>query len=65
MYKDEDAEVVGYTTCGGCPGGYIEYAPDEMKRRAAEAIPLATSLLVGYASCRCTDHFKSFIEEKY
>jgi len=28
--KDTPLEVVGYTSCGGCPGGNIEYAPEEM-----------------------------------
>ncbi len=22
IYKDEEVELVGYTTCGGCPGEY-------------------------------------------
>jgi predicted metal-binding protein len=65
IYKNDEAEVVGYTTCGGCPGGNIEYAPEEMKKRGAEVIHLATGLLVGYPPCQWTDHFKSFIEEKY
>ena len=26
-YKGRDVELVGYTTCGGCPGGNIEYRP--------------------------------------
>jgi predicted metal-binding protein len=25
-YSDCEVEVVGFTTCGGCPGGNIEYA---------------------------------------
>ena len=29
IYKDEEVELVGYTTCGGCPGGNIEYVPEE------------------------------------
>ncbi|MCL4447178.1 MAG: CGGC domain-containing protein [Thermoplasmatales archaeon] len=65
IYKNDDTEVVGYTTCGGCPGGNVEYAPEEMKKRGAEVIHLATGLLVGYPPCQWTDHFKSFIEEKY
>ena len=35
-YKDRDVELVGFTTCGGCPGGNIEYAPEEMKKNGAE-----------------------------
>ncbi|MEZ5198934.1 MAG: CGGC domain-containing protein [Bacteroidales bacterium] len=63
--KDEDVELVGYTTCGGCPGGNIEYAPEEMKKNGAEVIHLATGLLVGYPPCPYISHFKGFIEDKY
>jgi predicted metal-binding protein len=44
---DEPLEIVGYTTCGGCPGGNIEYTPEEMLKNGAEAIHLATGFLVG------------------
>lgn len=63
--KNEDVELVGYTSCGGCPGGNIEYAPEEMKRNGAEVIHLATGFLVGYPPCPYLDHFKNFIPEKY
>lgn len=63
--QDEDIELVGYTTCGGCPGGNIEYAPEEMKKNGAEVIHLATGFLVGYPPCPYLDHFKKFIPEKY
>ncbi len=63
--KDEPLDVVGYTTCGGCPGGNIEYCPEEMIKNGAEAIHLATGLVVGYPPCPRIDHFKRFIEEKY
>lgn len=63
----EDTEVVvaGFTTCGGCPGGNIEYAPEEMKENGVEVIHLATGFVVGYPPCPYTAHFKAFIEEKY
>lgn len=64
-YKKEGVQIVGYTTCGGCPGGNVEYSPEEMKKRGAEVIHLATCLLVGYPPCPWTDHFKDFIKEKY
>jgi predicted metal-binding protein len=63
--KDEDVELVGYTNCGGCPGGNIEYAPEEMKKNGAELIHLATGFVVGYPPCPYIDHFKKFISEKY
>jgi len=63
--KDEDLEIAGYTSCGGCPGGNIEYAPEEMIKNGAEAIHLATGFVVGYPPCPYISHFKSFIEDKY
>ena len=51
LYKNEEIELVGYTTCGGCPGGNIEYAPIEMKKNGAEIVHLATGLVVGYPPC--------------
>ncbi len=58
-------EVVGYTSCGGCPGGNIEYAPAEMIKNGAQAIHLATGMIVGYPPCPRIDYFKKFIEDKY
>ncbi len=28
IYADHDVEVVGYTSCGGCPGGNVEYTSE-------------------------------------
>jgi predicted metal-binding protein len=64
-YGEREIEVIGYTTCGGCPGGNIEYAPEEMKKNGAEVIHLATGLLVGYPPCPYTGYFKRFIESYY
>lgn len=58
-------ELAAYTTCGGCPGGNIEYAPKEMLKNGVEVIHLATGLVVGYPPCPYIDHFKRFIEEEY
>ncbi len=63
--KEEDVELVGYTSCGGCPGGNIEYAPEEMIKNGAEVIHLATGLLVGYPPCPRVAHFKEFLEKRY
>lgn len=65
IYKDNEIELVGYTSCGGCPGGNIEYAPEEMKKNGAEVIHFATGMVVGYPPCPYIDHFKKFIETKY
>ena len=65
IYKDKEIELIGYTTCGGCPGGNIEYAPEEMKKNGAQTIHLATGMLVGYPPCPHIKYFKGFIENKY
>ena len=63
--KDEPLEIVGYSYCGNCPGGNIEYVPEEMKNNGVEVIHLATGLVVGYPPCPRIRHFKEFIETQY
>lgn len=64
-YKNREVEVVGYTSCDGCPGGNIEYAVEEMKGNGAAAIHLATGMVVGYPPCPHIIYFRDFITEKY
>lgn len=64
-YVDTEPELVGYTTCDGCPGGNIEYAGEEMVKNGAEVIHLATGLVVGYPPCPYIDTFKAFLEHRY
>jgi len=64
-YKDQAAEIAAFTTCGGCPGGNIEYAPEEMKKNGVTHVHFATGLLVGYPPCPYIEHFEKFIPEKY
>lgn len=61
----EAVEVVGYSTCGGCPGANIEHVPEEMKKNGAEAIHLATGFVVGYPPCPYLEDFKAFIEAAF
>jgi predicted metal-binding protein len=65
IYDGKDVELVGYTTCDGCPGGNIEYTADEMMRNGAEVIHFATGMLVGYPPCPYMDTFKKFLEQRY
>ena len=62
--KDENVEIVGYTSCGGCPGGNIEHASEEMKKNEVETVHLATGFVVGYPPCPHINYFKRFIKEK-
>ncbi len=64
-YQGEEVELVGYTTCDGCPGGNVEYAPAEMKKNGAQVIHLATGLVVGYPPCPRLKAFSEFITTKY
>jgi len=64
-YKDREVEIVGYTSCDGCPGGNIEYAPEEMQKNGADVIHFATGLVVGYPPCPYVEQFCDFIEAKY
>lgn len=64
-YKDQKIEIAAYTTCGGCPGGNIEYAPEEMQKNGVTHIHFATGFLVGYPPCPYMEYFKEFITEKY
>ncbi|HWQ22002.1 MAG TPA: CGGC domain-containing protein [Clostridia bacterium] len=65
IYAGRQVELVGCTTCGGCPGGNIEYAPAEMKKNGVTVIHLATGMLVGYPPCARIDYFRRFIREQY
>lgn len=65
IYADSDVELVGYTTCDGCPGGNIEYTGEEMVKNGVQVIHLATGMVVGYPPCPYIDTFKDFLEKKY
>lgn len=64
-YAGREAELVGFTTCGGCPGGNIEYAPEEMAKNGAEVVHLATGFVVGYPPCPHIEHFQAMIPRKF
>ncbi len=65
LYPGEEVEMVGYTTCGGCPGGNVEYSPAEMKKNGTDVIHLATGLVVGYPPCIRLQAFCELIPAKY
>jgi predicted metal-binding protein len=63
--KEEALELVGFSNCGGCPGGNIEYVPAEMIKNGAEVIHFATGMVVGYPPCQYINQFKEFVESHY
>jgi predicted metal-binding protein len=64
LYPDTEIELVGFTTCDGCPGGNIEYAGEEMVKNGAAVIHLATGMVVGYPPCPYIATFKAFLEKR-
>ena len=64
-YAGSEVELVGYTTCDGCPGGNVENAGEEMVKNGAQVVHLATGLLVGYPPCPYVDTFRRFLEIRY
>lgn len=62
---DEPLEIVGYSTCGGCPGGNVEHVPAEFLKNGCDVVHLATGLVVGYPPCPRIRDFKTFIETRY
>jgi len=65
IYEGREVELVGYATCGGCPGGNIEYAPEEMVKNGVQVIHLATGLIVGYPPCPRIAYWPEFIQQKH
>jgi predicted metal-binding protein len=65
IYRGKDVELAGYTRCGGCPGGNVEHAPEEMQKNGVKVVHFATGLIVGYPPCPHIEHFRDFVAAKY
>lgn len=48
-FKDvaEDIEIVGFISCGGCPGKKAVFRAKDMVRRGADTIALASCITLG------------------
>jgi predicted metal-binding protein len=64
IYREKEVELVGYTTCGGCPGGNIENCFEEMKKNGVQVVHLASGFFVGYPPCPHLTCFRDFIRER-
>lgn len=58
----EEVKIVGYSSCGGCPGGNVESVPHEFRKNGADVVHLATGLVVGYPPCPNIRRFRDYIE---
>ncbi len=63
--RKQHVEIVGYTTCDGCTGGNVEYAPEEIKKNGATVIHFTTGMFVGSPPCPHISYFRDFIRQKY
>lgn len=61
----EQVDIVGYSSCGGCPGGNVESVPAEFLKNGCDVVHLATGLVVGYPPCPYIRDFKAFIKSNY
>lgn len=62
---DDPVEIIGFSSCGGCPGGNVEDVPAEFLKNGCDAVHLATGLVVGYPPCPHIHRFKVFIEKHF
>ena len=64
---DEDIEIIGVNTCGGCPGKKAVTRAAEMVKRGADTIVLASCITrgnpIGFA-CPHTEQIKAAIAKK-
>lgn len=63
----EDIEIVGVSSCGGCPGKKAVTRAAEMVRRGADTIVLASCITKGNPigmPCPHADQMKKSIEKK-
>ena len=65
IYRGRDVELAGFTTCGGCPGGNVEHAPEEMQKNGVNVVHFATGFIVGYPPCPYIAHFRDVIVARF
>jgi predicted metal-binding protein len=64
-YRGQEIELIGYSTCNGCPGGNMEYVGVEMVNNGVQVIHMATGLIVGYPPCPYLQTFQTFLEKRF
>jgi len=61
-----DAEIVGFFTCGGCPGRRVFRLVDSLMKHGVDVIHLSSCMLMemGYPKCPHIDEIKQMILKK-
>lgn len=64
-YGDE-AEIIGYFTCGGCPGRRVSRLVDSLKKHGLDVVHLSSCMKLqgNYPPCPHYDDIKKTIESK-
>ncbi|MGI6452397.1 MAG: CGGC domain-containing protein [Syntrophomonadaceae bacterium] len=63
---DENTEIIGFFTCGGCPGRRISRLADTLQKHHVDAIHLSSCMLLegDYPPCPHIDEIKKNLESK-
>lgn len=62
----EDAEIIGYFTCGGCPGRRVSRLVDSLKKHGLDVVHLSSCMRLSgnYPPCPHYDEIRKSIESK-
>ncbi|MCZ7381612.1 MAG: CGGC domain-containing protein [Candidatus Methanoperedens sp.] len=62
----KDAEIIGFFTCGGCPGRRVFRLVDSLLKHNVDVIHLSSCMLMegGYPKCPHIDEIKQMIIKK-
>ena len=64
----QDVELVGFISCGGCPGKQVLHRVEEMVKRGADTIAFASCISKGTPiefPCPFSKKMKTVIEDKF
>lgn len=62
----KDTEIIGFFTCGGCPGRRVFRLVDSLQKHGIDVIHLSSCMLMdtGYSKCPHIDEIKQMILKK-
>ena len=62
----KDAEIIGFFTCGGCPGRRVFRLVDSLIKHGVDVVHLSSCMLMegGYPKCPHIDEIKQMIIKK-
>lgn len=67
QFEDEDIDIIGMVSCGGCPGKNVNARAAEMVKRGADTIALASCISKGTPigqACPFAAQLKKHVEKQ-